>query len=134
MVRQPDRSTPITPVILNPPFGPCNPVVTSIGFEDDNDLGVDESDYAQLDKAEFAQYKIAGDFEKIPTRNDENDIQLKMIADLVPNATDAAKITDNNNRYIQLDLIVNPNQPSAKSVNFDIKKVAYDCSGVGFDR
>jgi hypothetical protein len=134
LVRQPTRDTPIIPVILNSPFGPCNQVVTSLAFQDDNDLGEETDDFTQLEKSEFAKYKISGKFAKIPSKDSTNNIQLRMISDLVPNATDAAKITDNNNRYINLDLILNPNQQSAKAVDFEIKKVAYDCTGVGFDR
>jgi len=140
VLKFPTRTEPLSVLGLNPPFGPCVAVVESLGFTDDTADGEPDSADAEVvtrDNAQFAEYVMVGNLEnKISSanKNGDEDILIKITADLNLLASDSAKITGNANPYVKVEIFLNPDQDPAQKIEFHLKELSYNCHGVGFAR
>jgi hypothetical protein len=129
--------TLVDPRGLTPPFGPCATTVEAFNFNDDTGLGFFDGDLTFLNSGQFAHYNIIGDIrDKINSKNYAGnlDFVIKLTVDLNLQASDRAKIVDNENPIVKVELLFNPGGDSAQKLDFNLKGLTYNCVGVGFDR
>jgi hypothetical protein len=141
-VKLPNRNEPLSVLKLNPPFGSCVGVASSLGHKDstkDDKAEPSKSEIisAERDNVQFAEYVMFGSLNgKISGTNTNSDegLVIKLTTEQNLLAADSAKITGKENSYAKLDLFFNPEQYPEEKINFHLKGLSYNCHGVGFVR
>ena len=142
LVREITTDTDVDPKGINSPFGPCVSTVQGTGFKANTvaagTTGTPVGNTIQtFERAEFAEYNLVGNMQdKLDSknRNGNQDLIIKITSDLNLKGADKAKIVNNENPYVQVHLLFNPNSDSAQKIDFNLKEASYNCIGVGFER
>lgn len=130
------RNNQFSKLSLNPPFGSCTSNVAASDYHDtDNNGNSDNFNILSeniIRDASFAEYRIIGNLQhSILSENENSDkekILIKITNDLNLSPIDS-KITNNENPFLKVELILNPEQPSGKKIDFLVKEISYTCHG-----
>ncbi len=104
------------PGILNPPFGRCDTTGTPAGAQDD-----------------IALYNIMG---ATTTFNNNNiaiwghHLVMEITVDLLQNKNDLAKIPNNNNPFVRVNLIADKNENTGHIIPFTLDNLNTDCKNI----
>ena len=113
------------PSSLNPPFAVCqSPVVPRTATEvlapgnfPDDDISI---------------YNVRGEIDEIGKLNG-NDLHMEINVDLNLKKTDQAKILDNNNPWVRVNLIADEDKDSAHQIPFTIHDLWTDCKDLALN-
>jgi hypothetical protein len=142
VVKFQDRNESLSVLNINPPFGSCVGIVSSIGVKDLTNADNPEPTESEInpierDKFQFAEYVMFGSLvdkiSKTNTNSDE-DLLIKLTIEQNHFAVDSAKIIDNVNPYVNLELFYNSEQYPEEKIDFHLKELSYNCHGIGFAR
>jgi hypothetical protein len=114
---------PIASIAINPPFRSCA-----------GSLGLSPTD------AMLANYNIVGD----PTPDiaqlvksgkidsGTHTLQVVITSDVILSPTDLAKISNNNNPFVKVSLVIDPNTNHPSLVGFNIQQLSTHCKDIAF--
>jgi len=119
--------TGLYPIVLNPPFATCQLPPTPNSNAGGKDSGTIAATDANADS--FAFYNVKGTIDGDGSISG-NRLTVQIITDLVPVDSDLAKIVNQNNQYVKVNLISNENKPDAKTIPFTLKDLTTDCKAI----
>lgn len=97
------------PLELNPPFAICD--VPAAASDESDNLGI---------------YNVRGEVTELGSLHGK-DLHVEINSDLVQRTADKAKITDNNNPYIKVNLVADEDADSAHKIPFKLHDLWTDC-------
>jgi hypothetical protein len=105
------------PPVLNSPFAVCQDTKTGAQKSQNDDIAI---------------YSLSG---KVSDRGElyGNNLNVELTVDLNLNSGDLAKITDNNNPYMRVNLVANEDKDSAHKIPFTLQHLWTDCKNVALN-
>jgi hypothetical protein len=110
---------PSDPEAFNPPFSQC---ITPRPAADSNPARLGDN---------FAIYNIRGDIDRDAKAFDENNLLIQATVDLNQQDTDLAKLVNNNNPLIRIDLLTQEQKNRIEQIGFTLTDVWTDCKQIG---
>jgi hypothetical protein len=107
------------PPVLNPPWATC--ITTNVTPQAGAVLAVGNDN--------VALYNVRGDISSL-SQISGNTLVIEINSDLQPTDTDLAKITDNNNPYMKVNLIADPGRNTVHQIDFTLDDMWTDCKQI----
>ena len=105
------------PPVLNPPFAICQDGKTGDTESLNDDIAI---------------YNVRGNAKDVSSL-DGDDLSIQINVDLNLRPDDKAKINDNNNQYIRVNLVADEDKDSAHKIPFTVNDLWTDCKNVALN-